>query len=115
MIKEREQQINNIIGVADVLISVLSFTIAYFIRDWFFEPPIIATNEYLVVGVLVIPTWFILIKSVHMAEMHRTKTYSMILASYLRVVIIGLGVIFLFIFLFKLVNISRLMILFSGP
>lgn len=114
MIKEREQQINNIIGVADVLLSVLSFVIAYFIRDWFFEPPITATNEYLVVGVLVIPTWFILLKSAHMAEMHRTKTYSMILASYLRVVVIGLGVIFLFVFLFKLVNISRLMILFFG-
>ena len=114
MIKEREQQIKNIFGVFDVLLSLLSFTVAFLIRDFFFEPPIVARNEYLIVGLLIIPTWFILIKSVNLAEMHRTKTYSMILASYLRVIVIGLGVIFLSMFLFKLNNISRLMILFFG-
>jgi exopolysaccharide biosynthesis polyprenyl glycosylphosphotransferase len=114
MIKEREQQINNIFGVIDVFISVISFTIAFFIRDIFFDSGISVPNEYLVVGVLIIPTWFVLIKSAHMAEMHRTKTYSMILASYLRVIVIGLGVIFLFVFLFKLHNISRFVILLFG-
>jgi exopolysaccharide biosynthesis polyprenyl glycosylphosphotransferase len=114
MIKEREQQINNVIGVFDVILSVLSFLIAYFIRDLFFEPPINSPQEYLIVGLIIIPTWFILIKSAHMAEMHRTRTYSMILASYLKVVVVGLGVVFLAIFLFKLTNISRLAILFFG-
>ncbi|MEZ5082531.1 MAG: sugar transferase [Bacteroidales bacterium] len=114
MIKEREQQINNIFGVIDVFLSVLSFAAAYFIRDWFFEPPITEGHEYLIIGLLIIPTWFILIKSVHLAEIHRTKSYSMIFASYLRVVVIGLGVIFLAVFLFKLTNISRLAIVFFG-
>ncbi|MFU8843288.1 MAG: sugar transferase [Bacteroidales bacterium] len=114
MIKEREQQINNVIGVFDVFLSVLSFLIAFLIRDWFFEPPIKNTQEYLIVGLIIIPTWFILIKSTHMAEMHRTRTYSMILASYLKVVAVGLGIIFLAIFLLKLTNISRLAILFFG-
>jgi len=114
MIKEREQQINNIFGVFDVILSVLAFALAYLIRDIFFEPPISAGNEYLIIGLLIIPTWFILIKSVHMAELHRTKTYSMITASYLRVVVIGLGIIFLSVFLFKLHNISRFVILFFG-
>jgi exopolysaccharide biosynthesis polyprenyl glycosylphosphotransferase len=114
MIKEREQQIKNIFGVFDVILSLLSFTVAFLIRDYFFEPPITERNEYLIIGLLIIPTWFILIKSVNLAEMHRTKTYSMILASYLRVIVLGLGVIFLSVFLFKLVNISRLMVLFFG-
>lgn len=114
MIKEREPQINNVIGVFDVFYTVLSFLTAYLIRDWFFEPPISSPQEYLIVGLIIVPTWFILIKSSHMAEMHRTRTYSMILASYLKVVIVGLGVVFLAIFLFKLTNISRLAILFFG-
>ncbi len=114
MIKEREQQINNIFGVFDVILSVISFLIAYLIRDLFFEPPITAKNEYLIIGLLIIPTWFVLIKSLHLAEMHRTKTYSMILASYLKVVVIGLGVIFLSVFLFKLTNISRMVVLLFG-
>ncbi|MCD4696798.1 MAG: hypothetical protein K8S16_11220 [Bacteroidales bacterium] len=83
MIKEREQQINNIFGVFDVILSVFAFMVAFFIRDWFFEPPITSRNEYLIIGLLIIPTWFVLIKSVHLAEIHRTKSYSMIFASYL--------------------------------
>lgn len=114
MIKEREQQIKNIFGVFDVFLSLLSFILAFVIRDLFFEPPIAGRQEYIIIGLLIIPTWFVLIKSVHLAEMHRTKTYSMILASYLRVIVIGLGVIFLSVFLLKLNNISRMVILLFG-
>jgi FlaA1/EpsC-like NDP-sugar epimerase len=114
MIKEREQQINNIFGVLDVVISVFSFFVAYLIRNLFFEPPLSNPNEYLIVGLLIIPTWFILLKSVHLTEMPRMKTYSKILFSYLKVIAFGMGVIFLFMFIFKLHNISRLVILFFG-
>lgn len=114
MIKEREQQINNILGVVDVIISVFSFFVAYLIRDLFFETGLNTPQQYLVIGLLIIPTWFILLKSLHLTEMHRTKTYSRILVSYLTVITIGLGVIFLFMFLFKLNHISRLQILFFG-
>lgn len=114
MLKEREQQVNNIFGIVDVIISVLSFIVAYQIRNEFFVPPLSAQNEYLIVGILIVPTWFILLKSVHLTEVHRTKTYSKILTSYLKVIVFGLSIIFLFMFLFKLINISRLVILFFG-
>lgn len=114
MIKEREQQINNIFGIFDVILSLLSFAAAFIIRDLFFEPPISGTQEYLIIGLIILPAWFILIKSVRLAEMHRTKSYSMILASYLKVVVVGMGIIFLSVFLLKLNSISRLMILFFG-
>ena len=114
MIKEREQQINNIFGVFDVFLSLLTFAAAYFIRALFIERPLHGTQEYIIVGLIILPTWFLLIKSLRLAEMHRTKTYSMILASYLRVVVLGLGVIFLAVFLLKLNSISRLMILTFG-
>ena len=114
MIKEREQRINNILGVFDVFLSLLTFVAAFLLRDYFFEPPISGTQEYIIIGLIIFPTWFILLKSVRLAEMHRTKTYSMILASYLRVVVVGLGVIFLSVFIFKLTSISRLMILIFG-
>lgn len=114
MIKEREQQINNILGVVDVIISVISFLIAYLIRHFFFDSKLNSPNEYLVVGVLIIPTWFVLLKVFNLTEIHRTKSYSKILASYFAVIGIGLGVIFIFMFLFKLTSISRLVILFFG-
>jgi exopolysaccharide biosynthesis polyprenyl glycosylphosphotransferase len=114
MIKEREQQINNILGGVDVLISIVSFLIAYLIRHFIFDSGFNSSNEYLVIGVLIVPTWFILLKIFNLTEMHRTKSYSRILASYFAVIGIGLGVIFLFMFLFKLHSISRLVILFFG-
>jgi len=114
MIKEREQQINNILGGVDVVISVISFLVAYLIRHLFFDSGISSPNEYLVVGVLIVPTWFVLLKVFNLTEMHRTKTYSKILVSYIAVIGIGLGVIFLFMFIFKLTSISRLVIFFFG-
>jgi exopolysaccharide biosynthesis polyprenyl glycosylphosphotransferase len=114
MIKEREQQINNILGGVDVVISVISFLVAYLIRHLFFDSGISSPNEYLVVGVLIVPTWFVLLKIFNLTEMHRTKTYSKILVSYIAVISIGLGVIFLFMFIFKLTSISRLVIFFFG-
>jgi exopolysaccharide biosynthesis polyprenyl glycosylphosphotransferase len=114
MIKEREQQINNILGIVDVVISVFSFTVAYLIRNIFFESYFRATEEYLIIGLLIIPTWFILLKTMNLTEMHRTKSYSRIFVSYGSVVAVGLAVIFLFMFLFKLNNISRLVILSFG-
>jgi exopolysaccharide biosynthesis polyprenyl glycosylphosphotransferase len=114
MIKEREQQINNTLGLVDVLISVLSFLVAYLIRHSLFDTGLSSPNEYLVIGVLIIPTWFTLLKLFNLNEIHRTKRYSKILVSYIAVIGIGLGVIFLFMFLFKLNSISRLVILFFG-
>jgi exopolysaccharide biosynthesis polyprenyl glycosylphosphotransferase len=114
MIKEREQQINNVLGALDVIISVISFLAAYLIRHSLFDSKLSSPNEYLVIGLLILPTWFILLKVFDLNEMHRTKSYSKILVSYLAVICIGLGVIFLFMFLFKLNSISRLVILFFG-
>jgi FlaA1/EpsC-like NDP-sugar epimerase len=114
MIKEREQQINNIFGVVDVIISVFSYSIAYFVRNLFFEDKLNSPDEYLIIGLLIIPTWFILLKSMNLTEVHRTKSYSKIFVSYAGVVTIGLGVIFLFMFLFKLNHISRFVILTFG-
>ncbi len=114
MIKEREQHINNIFGVIDVVLSVGAFALAYLVRNLFFEPPIHSTEQYLIIGLLIIPTWFILLKNSNLTEMHRTKRYSQILASYLRVVVVGLGIVFLFIFLFKINEISRIVILSFG-
>ncbi len=114
MIKEREQHISNIFGVIDVILSVGAFALAYLIRNLFFEPPLQSAQQYLIIGLLIIPTWFILLKNSNLTEMHRTKRYSQILASYLRVVVVGLGVVFLFIFLFKINEISRIVILSFG-
>ena len=114
MIKEREQQINNFLGGFDVILSVLCFLGAYIIRHFIFDSGVSLPNEYLIIGLLIVPTWFILLKVFNLTEIHRTKSYSRILVSYFAVIGIGLGIIFLFMFLFQLHSISRFVILFFG-
>ncbi len=114
MIKEREQHVNSILGVIDVVLSVGAFALAYLVRNLLFEPPIVPSAGYLNIGLLIIPIWFILLRSSNLTQMQRTKRYSNIILSYLRVVVLGLGIVFLFIFLFKLNEISRMVILSFG-
>jgi len=115
MIKEREQLINNFFGIFDVLISLLSFYVAILIRDLISEPPVVVTQEYLIVGLIIIPVWFLLFKTANIARIYRTKRYSAIFLEYTKVVGIGVGIIFLSIFTLKLYDISRVAIFLFGP
>jgi len=115
MIKEREQLINNFFGIFDVAISLLSFYLAIIIRDFISEPPVIVTQEYLILALIIIPVWFLLFKTANIARIYRTKRYSAIFLEYTKVIGIGVGILFLAIFTLKLYDISRGAIFLFGP
>ncbi len=115
MIKEREQLINNFFGIFDVVISIFSFYIAILIRNIISEPPVTVTNEYLIIGLIIVPVWFLLFKTANIARIYRAKRYSAIFLEYTKVIGIGIGILFLFIFAFKLYDISRGAIFLFGP
>ncbi len=115
MIKEREQLINNFFGIFDVVISLFSFYIAILIRNVISEPPVTVTNEYLIIGLIIVPVWFLLFKTANIARIYRAKRYSAIFLEYTKVIGVGIGILFLFIFAFKLNDISRGAIFLFGP
>ncbi len=115
MIKEREQLINNFFGIFDVAISLLSFYLAIIIRNFITEPPVIVTQEYLILALIIIPVWFLLFKTANIARIYRTKRYSAIFLEYTKVIGIGVGILFLAIFTLKLYDISRGAIFLFGP
>ena len=115
MIKEREQLINNFFGIFDVAISLFSFYLAILIRDLVSKPPVVVTQEYLILGLIIIPVWFLLFKTANIARIYRTKRYSAIFLEYTKVIAIGIGILFLSIFTLKLYEISRGVIFLFGP
>lgn len=114
MIREREQQLNSTLVFIDVILSVISFIIAFFIRDIIINDNFRYAQDFLLVGVVIIPTWYMILKASSMSEIQRVNSYSSVLISYLKVVLIGMAVLFLFIFVFKLQLVSRMVIFIFG-
>jgi len=114
MIRENERLFNNFLNISDVIITLVAFLSAYYIRIFTVAGNLIYTNEYIILALLIIPVWFILLKIKNVQTFHRVKPYSLILFEYFIVVLIGLSILFLFIFILKLNSISRLALLIFG-
>lgn len=114
MKKQYENRIANIFSISDVLLSILSFVVAYFIRKYFFDRGLSYSEQYITLALLMLPMWYILFKFANLAEFNRTKSYSVLLFEYIIVVVIGMGILFLFIFAFKLDDISRVVLFIFG-
>ena len=114
MIRENDRLFNNLLSIFDVLLTLIAFVSAYYIRIFTYADKLIYSKEYLTLALLIIPIWFILLRIINVQTFHRIKAYSIILLEYTILVIIGLSILFLFIFAFKLNEISRIAIVIFG-
>ena len=114
MLKENERLYNNILGLFDVILSLFAFVLAYYIRVFTIAKSLMYPEQYLTLGILIIPVWFILVKIINLQSEQRIKAYSVVIIEYGIIIIIGISILFIFIFLFKLDNISRIAILIFG-
>jgi exopolysaccharide biosynthesis polyprenyl glycosylphosphotransferase len=114
MLKENDRLYNNVLAFFDVLISIIAFVLAYYIRVLTVAKSLLYTEQYLILGILIIPVWYILLKMVNLDNNQRIKAYSLVLIEYSIVIFIGISILFAFIFIFKLENISRIAILIFG-
>lgn len=114
MIKERELLVNNLFGFLDVLISLGTFILALRIGEQIFSNTH-KTIEYLSLGILIIPVWYILLKTFNLAILNRTINYGTILANYLKVILSGTLILLVFIYLFRIENINRITIIVLFP
>lgn len=114
MIRENERLFNNLLSILDVFLTLIAFIVAYYVRIFTVAGGLVYTREYLILGLLIIPVWFILLKINNIQTFHRVKPYSLIMLEYFLVTIIGLAILFLLIFIFKLNTISRLALFIFG-
>ena len=114
MLKHNERIYNNAFVFFDILLSLIAFYTAYLIRVFAITKHAIYADQYLLLGVLIIPTWYILLKILSIQSSRRIKPYSVIFIEYSLVILIGIFVLFIYIFAFKLDFISRIAIFIFG-
>ena len=111
MVTEKKKLGNFFISLLDVTVTILSFLLAYFIRLFYFDVNLQYSSEYLTVVMFIVPTWLLLLKSVNMIGIPRTRSYAQIFVQVFKVVMIGFAVTIVFIFILRLNLISRVVIL----
>jgi len=114
MLKENERLYNNAIAVLDILLSLIAFYLAYTVRVYSVAKQALYSDEYVLLGALIIPTWFVLLKIISVQSSQKIKAFSIVFLEYSLVIIIGVSILFIYIFVFKLDSISRIAILIFG-
>jgi exopolysaccharide biosynthesis polyprenyl glycosylphosphotransferase len=114
MLKDNERLFNNALATLDIFLTLIAFYLAYTIRVYIVAKYAIFSDQYILLGAFIIPIWFILLKIVNVQSSQRIKPYSIVFIEYSLVVFIGVIILFLFIFIFKLDFISRIAILIFG-
>ena len=109
--KGSNRYLNMIFGLFDVLITIISFLIAYFIRDHFFANSVTYTHQYIILGILILPTWLLLLKTTNLAVIPRTSRYLTIFFNFARFSLVGFLIILLYTVVFRLDEVSLGLIL----
>lgn len=110
MVSEKKKIGNFFISAIDILVTLLSFVLAYFIRDFYFDTVLRYSSEYITVVLLIVPTWLFLLRSVNLLGIPRTRSYAQIFVQVLKVVTIGFAILIFFIFILRLNLISRVVV-----
>ncbi len=103
---------NFLLGFLDVVLSLLSFHISFLLVKTFGKPYLNYTNQYFILTVLMIPTLVILLQTTNLAKVPRTSRYLSILFDFVRFSIPFALLLFLFIFIFQLSDVSLRVVTF---
>lgn len=111
MFKEKERLPYVFFGILDTLVTYLSFYLAYTLSF----KQIHMGRDYEIILILIGPIWFVCFGFFGLSKLSRARPYPILFLQYGMANIIGLGVLFFFIFFLKLETISRLvLIVFLG-
>lgn len=95
--------------ILDIVTIVLSYILAYIIRNNV-GTGLVYSNSYLYLLLLMIPTFFILIRRSNFTHVHEKLNYGFILFNFFQLCVFGLLIIFSFLFIFNMKDISRVFV-----
>jgi FlaA1/EpsC-like NDP-sugar epimerase len=111
--EEKEIQIKKFrikFWIIDILAVIVSYAFAYLIRNSF-GTGLLYTNNYIFLLLFMIPTFFILIRRSNFTHIHEKLNFGILLFNFFQLCIFGLLIIFFFLFIFKMKDISRVFVL----
>jgi exopolysaccharide biosynthesis polyprenyl glycosylphosphotransferase len=110
IIKNRKDN-NPIFAALDILITVISFFLAYFLTNLVNKEYFTFTDDYIIMLLLIIPTWTILLYTSKLTQIPRTRSYFSIFFNFLNFNSIGFALMFLYKHIFGLTFFSHYFIL----
>lgn len=96
--------------ILDIVIIVFSYALAYLIRNSF-GSVLVYSHNYIYLLLFMIPTFFILIRRSNFTHIHEKMNFGFIFFNFFQLCIFGLLIIFFFLFIFKMKDISRIFVI----
>ncbi len=110
VLKRRKDNIP-LFSILDIVITVLSFFFAYFVTNLFSINYFDFTQEYIIMLLLIVPTWAVLLKILNLTEIPRTRSHASIFFNFLNFNSIGFALMFLYKHIFGLEFFSHYVII----
>jgi len=114
MISQKKRIISLTSFAFDILITILSFFIAYWIRDSLYKEGLYPLKTYLWLLLIIIPFWAVILPSMGLYRTERPYSIKTEIWKLLKAVILGTLILEAIIFMMKSIYISRLLIGFFG-
>ncbi|NJK84912.1 MAG: hypothetical protein HC906_01955 [Bacteroidales bacterium] len=97
--------------IFDILVTVFSYFLAYFIINFIHTEYFIFTNDYIIMMLLIVPTWLLLLQLLDLTSIPRTRSYMSMFFNFLNFSSIGFILIFLYKHIFGLNIVSHYFII----
>ena len=110
-VRKSQKDNNPLFSILDIFVTIFSYFFAYFITNLFHKYYFTFTQEYVIMLLLIIPTWAILLQILNLTKIPRTHSYLSIFFSFLNFNAIGFALILLYKHLFGLTNFSHYFII----
>lgn len=114
MIRENQKIFNSAQILIDIIIFLFAMSDAYFLRFLFYSGPRIQIDFYLKISIIAIPIYLLIFNYFQLYESYRAKRLILEVSRIIKANFLGMILIVVLSFLFKEVNISRLVILIFG-
>lgn len=114
MLKEKKEVIQAVLSIFEIFVSIMSFVIAAWLRN-LFSIDYLYSKDYIIILLSIVPVWYILFRMTNLSRFQRSSGFTIYFMEYLFVVSIGTAILFVFVGMFKLGTISRLVLLVFAP
>lgn len=109
--KKRKKDKSAVFSILDLVITVISYFIAYFLTNLINKDYFEFTREYVIMLLLIIPTWAILLQTSNLTQIPRTRSYVSIFFNFLNFSAFGFALMFLYKHIFSLKPFSHYFII----
>jgi exopolysaccharide biosynthesis polyprenyl glycosylphosphotransferase len=105
--KGKAKSLNWIFGLLDLIMIILSYYLAYYLRQHSTGISLWQNYDYLILLIIMIPIWAVILQISNAAKIPRTSKVLIVFFEFVQFTILSLLGMFLIIFIFKLMEISR--------